>query len=309
MLFRNPLKIVTLVVSLFAATQSYCQEHPDKPLLWKVEGKGLEKPSYLFGTIHLGDKRVTTLHPTALEAFESADAVYTEVPMDTATQMKMAPLVMRKDGKTLDDVIGAELAGRLNEELKIINPALDSTPFQQISTWAVSMTLPMLPDQLAGRVVLDKKLWDLAGAEKKKTGAIETIESQIGIFAELTEDEQISFLTETMRMLKKDREEGRNSIDELLKAYISGDTERLIAEVNRGMEELEASENAEMGKKLMQRLFHDRDASMAVTVDGILTEDPRNCHFFAVGAGHLATETSIRNHLEKKGYTVTRVLK
>lgn len=36
-------------------------EHPVKPALWKVEGKDLTKPSYLFGTIHIGDPRVTTL--------------------------------------------------------------------------------------------------------------------------------------------------------------------------------------------------------------------------------------------------------
>jgi uncharacterized protein YbaP (TraB family) len=26
---------------------------PEESLLWKIEGKGLSKPSYLFGTIHL----------------------------------------------------------------------------------------------------------------------------------------------------------------------------------------------------------------------------------------------------------------
>ena len=40
-------------------------KHPVKPALWKVEGKDLTKPSYLFGTIHLGDPRVVKLHPKA----------------------------------------------------------------------------------------------------------------------------------------------------------------------------------------------------------------------------------------------------
>ena len=37
-------------------------EHPAKPLLWKIEGKDLVQPSYLFGTIHIGSAAVVTLH-------------------------------------------------------------------------------------------------------------------------------------------------------------------------------------------------------------------------------------------------------
>ena len=307
MSFRNPLKIATLAISLLTATHSFGAEHPEKPLLWKVEGKGMEKPSYLFGTIHLGDKRVTTLHPAALKAFESADAVYTEVPMDTATQMKAAPMMMRKDGKTLNESIGPDLAARVNEELKVINPALDSTPFQPMATWAMGMVIPLLPDQLSGLVALDKTLWDKAIADKKEVGAIETIESQVNIFAEMTEEEQVIFLSETMRTLKKEREEGTNSMEQLLKAYISGNTGEVVGELNRALEEMEKGEYAEMGKKLMKRLLEDRDASMAKTIEGILAKEPKKVHFFAVGAAHLSTEKSIRSHLEEDGYTVTRI--
>ena len=40
--------------------------HPAKPLLWKIEGNGLEKPSYLFGTIHVSTPAIATLHPAYL---------------------------------------------------------------------------------------------------------------------------------------------------------------------------------------------------------------------------------------------------
>ena len=48
--------------------------HPVKPLLWKIEGKGLSKPSYLFGTIHLGSGPLAKLHPAAEAAFEAITA-------------------------------------------------------------------------------------------------------------------------------------------------------------------------------------------------------------------------------------------
>ena len=44
-------------------------KHPEKPLLWKIEGNGLKKPGYLFGTIHLSNDVIGNLHPTAAKAF------------------------------------------------------------------------------------------------------------------------------------------------------------------------------------------------------------------------------------------------
>jgi uncharacterized protein YbaP (TraB family) len=56
--------VFSLASVVLLGGQVFGQEvkHPEKPLLWKIEGKGLEKPSYLFGTIHLGAEAVTTLH-------------------------------------------------------------------------------------------------------------------------------------------------------------------------------------------------------------------------------------------------------
>lgn len=294
---------------LLAGGGLFAQEakHPEKPLLWKIEGKSLEKPSYLFGTIHLGAKEVTTLHPAARKAFESADAVYTEIPMDAASQLAAAPMMMRDDGKTLADSLGKEVSVRLDEELKLINPALDSAAFQPLATWVVAISLPLLPDQLAGRTALDKMLWEEAAAAEKKTGGIETFASQLGIFSEMPEQDQVIMLSETMRLLKEDRENDRNSIAALTAAYTSGDVEKVQAEIERGMKQMAESEHKELGEKLMKRLLADRDVTMAATIAGILAKEPTSIHFFAAGAAHFSSETSIRSHLEKAGYTVTRI--
>src|SRR5436853_3718333 len=37
----------------FASAAALAQEKNEKTLLWQVSGNGLEKPSYLFGTIHM----------------------------------------------------------------------------------------------------------------------------------------------------------------------------------------------------------------------------------------------------------------
>ena len=54
-------------------------KHPVNACLFKVEGNGLKKTSYLFGTIHLADPRVVNLHPNAKAAFKDTDAFYAEI--------------------------------------------------------------------------------------------------------------------------------------------------------------------------------------------------------------------------------------
>ncbi len=301
--------VVSLLSTALLGGLAFSQEakHPEKPLLWKIEGKGLEKPSYLFGTIHLGAEEVTTLHPDARKAFESADAVYTEVPMDAATQLAAAPMMMRKDGQMLNDSLGEEISARLDEELKLINPALDSSAFQPVATWVVAVSLPLLPDQLAGKKALDIQLWEEAAAAGKKTGAMETMEGQLEIFTEMTEEEQVIMLSETMRLLKEDREKGRNSVGDLIAAYVTGDVEIIQVQMERSMKEMADSEHKELGERFMKRLLTDRDVTMAATIAEILSNEPGTIHFFAAGAGHFSSETSIRSHLEKAGYTVTRI--
>lgn len=300
-----------LVMCVFASPLMNAEEaveHPVKPFLWEVSGNGLTVSSYLFGTIHLGDERITTLHPAVERAFGEAEVVMTEVPLDMASQLAIAPKMMRKDGKTLDEAIGEELASRVNEELKLINPMLDSKPFQTFSTWVMATMIPMLPDQMAGKVALDKILWDRAKSEGKRTGAIETMEGQLSVFTDMNEEEQLIFLSESLKAMKEDREAGIDTIEELKLAYVAGDLGELQEMMVRGFDEMEASGNVEMARAYKKRLFTDRDVSMAKTMSETMKGQPDVVHFFAAGAGHFSSDTSIRSHLEKAGYTVTRLM-
>lgn len=301
---------IMLSLALLAAAPVRAEEgkvERGTPFLWEISGNGLSEPSFLFGTLHVGDERVTRLHPLTERAFAKARVVMTEVPMDSASQLAAVALVMRGDGKTLDESIGEEIAERLDEELALINPALDSKPFQPLATWSVATMFPILPDQLAGREALDLILWNKAESDGKRTGALETIESQLGIFSAMTEEEQVVMLKETLEGLMEARAEGRDAMEVLKLAYISGDTGKLQTEMDRGFEELAQGKDKELAKAFLKRLFTDRDASMAKTIDHALKEEPGVVHFFAAGAGHFTSETSIRSHLEEAGYAIRRV--
>lgn len=303
--------IPAIALLSFITPLSVCAQealkHPVKPLLWKIEGGDVKKPSYLFGTIHLGGGPLNQLHPTAEKAFEESDVVLTEIPMDAKTQLGMMAKVMRKDGKTLAESIGADLTKQLDEELRAINPALNSKPFQPMCTWAIATTLPMLESQLTGATALDKKIWDAAVKKGKKTDAMETADFQMALLGSFTEEEQVNFLSETLRYMRKDRAEEKNSLKELTDAYIQGDAALIKQLVEKSFKEMREGPHKELGEKFYDKLLTQRDKTMAATIVEKLKASPDTVHFFAAGTAHFTGDTSIRSHLEKAGYRVTRI--
>lgn len=295
----------------FIAPLSVCAEqplkNPVKPLLWKIEGGDLKKSSYLFGTIHLGGGALNQLHPAAQKAFDESDVVLTEIPMDAKTQLGMALKIMRKDGKTLAQSIGEDLSKQLDEELRAINPALDSKAFQPMATWVIATSLPMLESQLTGATALDKKIWDAAVKKGKKTDAMETADFQMNLLGSFTEQEQIDFLSETLRYMREERALGKNSMKELTDAYIQGDADLIKGLVEKSFKEMLEGPHKEVGRKFFDKLLTQRDQTMAATIAGKLENAPDSVHFFAAGTAHFTGDTSIRSHLEKAGYRITRI--
>jgi len=301
--------LARLLLPLLAALPATLDaaEPPDKPLLWKIEGEKLAEPSWLFGTIHVGDPRVVTLHPAAAKALADADAVLTEVPMDAATQMGLAKNFIRTDGKRLAESIGVELAKRLDAEIAAIQPGLDSTPFQSLKTWAVAVTVPLLEIQLQGGKPLDMVIWERAEKAGKRTGALEKPADQFGIFDDLDENEQVILLAESLRLQQEARLAERDPVAELITAYLSGDEAKVEAEMESQFNQIAEGEHKKLGDKLLKRLLDDRNRHMAEAIVARFGEHPDRSHFFAVGAGHCVGDDSIGKLLADKGYRVTRI--
>jgi uncharacterized protein YbaP (TraB family) len=282
-------------------------DHPLKPLLWRIEGPGVAKPAYLFGTIHIGKTAACRLHPAAEKAFNEATVVHTEAPFDPATQTASIGMVTRTDGKELAESIGPELSKQVAEELKHINAALDPTPFQTVKTWYVAYMLPMLPYLLDGSKPLDMVLWDRAEKADKKTAGMQSPEEQAIGFQELTEDEQTVLLRNTLALMKKNRKEKKDPMADLVAAYISGDVDRIDAEATKSISETFPGEDKELGDRILKRILTDRDAIMADYIDTALKRSPQEIHFFAAGAAHYTGKEGVRTQLEKKGYKITRI--
>lgn len=278
-------------------------KHPIKACLFKVEGNELEKPSYLFGTIHLSDPRVLKLHPNAEAAFKASDTFYAEIDLDPGAQLQIAPLLMRQDAKKLTEAIGPELTNKLNRVLKDINPVLSAAPFDALKTWAVAASLPLIESQLMGKGALDAALYQRAMKENKKTGALESGDSQVAVFDKFTEQEQQTMLSETLDMMIAEQDAEIKSLDRMLNVYLTGTTDEIAAMMTAEIAKMKS--DPELTKRLMKALLDDRNIDMANKADEFMQADPEKSHFFAVGAAHYTGKTAVQDLLKEKGYTIT----
>jgi uncharacterized protein YbaP (TraB family) len=89
--FKRPVPMrpfFLFVLCLFLSATAQSQTAKIKPskypsLLWEIRGKGLKKPSYLFGTMHVSSKMVFNLSDSFYLGIRSADVVAIEVNPDS----------------------------------------------------------------------------------------------------------------------------------------------------------------------------------------------------------------------------------
>lgn len=274
-----------------------------RPFLWKIEGPG--KPSWLFGTIHLQRPDVATPPAAVRAALDEADAVYTEIPLDAATMLALAPQMLLPAGQSLDAILGPALTAAYEKELRRISPALTLAPLAHLKPWAAAATLLELEDQLKypGVPALDMALFRRAEHAGKETGGLETPAEQLAIFDDLSPGEQAAMVRDTIAQIRAIREGGRSPSDLLAGLYLAGDLDALVAELNK----LDfVGEDPELAAKLLDRLLVRRNATMVRRIVEKLRAHPEETCFFAVGAAHLQGDAGLLAALEKAGYRVSR---
>ena len=214
--------------------------------------------------------------------------------------------MIRKDNKTLKEIIGNDTHTALENELAAINPALNTAVFEKLNIWAIAASLPILKNQLEGKKALDFQLYARASKAGKKLKALETYEQQLGAFSTTTQQEQTIFLKDTLQIMKLHREKKLSVYGNMINKYLLGDTEAVIKEM-RKTEVLGYKINKAVVDKLLVNLLINRNKGMADTIQKELSQPAATTNFFAAGAAHYIGQGSVNELLTQAGYQVTRV--
>lgn len=271
------------------------------PLLWRIE---TATPQYLFGTVHIPDPRVTTLHPEVEQAFAESEIVLTELRLDMSTMTAAAQASLLPANQSLSKMLTLAQLQQLKVELNAISSVLQPGMFDRLKPWAMATQLALLPIQLKhpGVPALDYQLAQRAEAEGKRNEGLEQLQEQLGVFDGLKPAEQIALLQDSLNGLAKARKEGKDPMELLTQAYLRGD-EAGLQQVMKSLE----GEQTPLNDRLMKALIDDRNQTMANRLVARFKAKPDTRHFVAVGAAHLVGEKSVIALLQKQGYRVTRI--
>lgn len=278
------------IILAFAATSVNAGRF-DRGLLWKVATPA-GKTSYLFGTIHLEDSRVTNLPAPVQQAFDASPRITLEITMDPAALINMSLAMMLTDGRDLQTIIGEALYKRSVQAMQSYGmPAL---VVAQMKPWAVATTL-ITPRPKTG-VVLDMKLYQQATSAGKKVDGLETYTEQLDVFDQMDEKLQIEMLEDTLDHLS----EISAMYKEMLQVYLDRDLGKMVTMNDRYMK----MSDPELSARFNERVIVDRNHRMAERMESRLKEGGA---FIAVGALHLPGDEGLLNLLSQRGYRLSRV--
>lgn len=272
-------------------------------LLWRIEKQG-SRPSFLFGTMHMTDPRVTELSSMTSAAFADATTVVIETT-DVLDETKAMAAMLEKPELMLftDGTKWPELLSEADRRLAEQAFAERGIPIQTVQTmkpWILSamVALPSceMARKQAGAPILDIKLAREAENGGKTVSGLETVAEQLEAMASLPLDFHLEGLVETLRLGSRIDD----VIETMIVLYTQADTATLWP-LFRAV--LPSGDRGEGYAAFEKAMISGRNKVMADRSIPLLEAGGA---FIAVGALHIPGPDGLVADFRSRGFTVTR---
>lgn len=262
------------------------------PALWVLKDE--DTTIYMFGTVHILKPGLTWFDEAVKEAFDQSDELVIEmISPDPAEMIRIVnEIAINTTGASLRDKLSAEDREKFEAAMTSLN--LPVTAFDPLDPWFASVSMSMIPLTQSGYEVgsgVEKDLKAAADLRNMTVIGLETPEQQLGFFDNLPEEVQISFLNFTVETL----DEMTEGMENMVAHWANANVDALGELMNAGLED----------KILYDTLLANRNANWAEWVDDRM--DKPGTLFLAVGAGHLAGDSSLQIMLKERGFKVKRL--
>ncbi|MGD9252500.1 MAG: TraB/GumN family protein [Holophagae bacterium] len=261
--------------------------------LWRVTSD--TATVYLVGSIHAMRENSYPL-PAAMEtAYDNVDKLVFEVNLDElqAAALKMLEAGSLPDDQTLESVAGPEVWAEFSAHLS--QRGMNPESFQGFKPWMAALNLTVFEMMAAGYLPtkgLDSYFSMRAAQDGKERMPLETIELQVGLFADLSDEQSLAFLQYTLQ----DLETMIPKLDDLSEQWRTGQIEPVEELLLEGFEEF---------PELFKEMVTDRNQAWMMPIEMLLAGESRV--LVVVGALHLVGEQGLINQLRASGYTVEQL--
>ena len=277
----------SLAVVALAALAGAAQGGP----LYRVERAGVA-PSYLYGTLHSSDPRVTALAPPVVDALARSRRLAPELVMGEGDLPDFIAGASYDDARRLADHFDAATLDAIRAALGASAP--DAATFARLKPWAVMLLLARPPGD--ERPTLDAVVIDAARRRGLTIVGLELPEEQIASFDAIPVASQVALVRWALA-----HREGADH-EATVRAFVARDLPKLRALAMEG-----ARADPPMRphlEALLRHLVDDRSALMAHRLF-LPLRDGRV--FVSVGALHLDGPKGLVALLREQGYRVTRL--
>lgn len=277
---------VFILINLFTVSS----QEKYQSLLWKIEGNGLSKPSYLYGTMHVSSKIAFNLGDEFFEALSSADAVALETNPEVWLDFYRGEDLMEAS-KRVYNQRNYFSSNRFYENFTSI-PRYDLERFQQFLGPQDRILNQLLyrfnygEENYEETTYLDMFLFQSARKEGKPIFSLEDFMESF-------------FLARRASLPDEDAKEENNFRNQRVS---QGDLQTAYLERNLDLMDSMITEN--FSNNYRKYLLDIRNENMVEALDSLM---PKMSVFSGVGAAHLAGEKGMIEMLREKGYTVSPV--
>ena len=276
------------------------------PLLWRVtDASGHEL--YLFGTIHVGDRRTTVALEKLAGRIRECDALAVEFDAvayenDMAAMMADMQKYVLTDGTRITDHMPAELYEQAKAELEkasLYNGFLD---FYKLALWSqlVENALLMNESKLDTEYGMDGQLIRFAYDNGIDVLDVESASFQTGVMLDMSDELHVFLIKSSL----EHKGEYGEQVDGMYEAWVAGDEDGIIDYDSTETDEYTEEELA-LIEEYNKALIYDRNIGMADKAEEYLAAGQKT--FFAVGTGHMVGEGGIADLLTQRGYKVEKI--
>ncbi|RUO50838.1 TraB/GumN family protein [Pseudidiomarina aquimaris] len=260
-------------------------------LLYKITGKDMAEPSYLYGTIHLICEADFNVAEATQKAFDEADKLIMELDMDDPNMMQsMQAKIFQPEGLKISSGLSEAQAEKLDAFFKA-NMGVGLSAFDGMRPFVVSGMLMSAQLDCGQPASFEGYFTQQAMMQQKPVEGLETVDFQFGVFEQIPHAEQVQWLADAL----EDEAGAKAELQRMIDLYQAEDIDGMY-----GMF-IEMDEYAEYKEVLLDQ----RNFAWQESLDKELQAE--GSEFIAVGAGHLGGKAGMINLLRERGYTVEPV--
>ena len=264
------------------------------PAMWRISDE--DSSVVLFGSVHAFNSRVQWRTPAFNKALKAADLVFFEMPTTVSDKeylQAMAKLGLNRKGKLLSDYLTQKQRTQLANVLAVLG--LNPVAFDAMRPWFAAMVISDFAGEMSGgkqRPGVEDSI--KREIPNRKERGFDTLETQLRVFADLSDKAQVKMLMET---ISGGSSQASDTPVDLATTWLSGDVDGLYAPA--------ATAFGKPGSEMFNALLTKRNKRWAAQIEKLLATDQDV--MVIVGAAHFGGSTGLPALLKKRGIKVERI--